>query len=85
MNLVLLILGRLYNINISSYTKTIQIMQYYYALRRHRHASHFSTLQFTRTSHKHLALNLAVYHLAFSHFRSLHTPLKLELSKFETR
>ena len=25
---------------------------------RHRHASHFSTLQFTRTSRKHLALNL---------------------------
>ena len=34
MNLILLILGRLYNINISSYTKTIQIMQYYYAINR---------------------------------------------------
>ena len=44
------------------------------AARRHRHASQFSTLQFTCTSHKHLALYLAVYHLAFSHFRSLHTP-----------
>ena len=34
MNLILLILGRLYNINISSYTKTIQIIQYYYAINR---------------------------------------------------
>ena len=34
MNLILLILGRIYNINISSYTKTIQIMQYYYAINR---------------------------------------------------
>ena len=58
MNLILLILGRLYNINISSYTKTIQIMQYYYAINR--------ASRRRPPSSSHLALfDLAVYtHLA---------------------
>jgi len=76
MNFILLILGRLYNINISSYTKAIQIVQYYYAINvSPSPASHFSTSQFTRTSHKHLALYLAVYHLAFSHFAVYTRPI----------
>jgi len=79
MNLILLILGRLYNINISSYQNHTdyaillcnkQGVSPSPAARRHRHASHFSTLQFTCTLHKHLALYLAVYHLTFSHFRT---------------
>ena len=91
MNLILLILGRLYNINISSYAKTIQIMQYYYAINRASRRRppravivtprtfRPCSLHAPRINTSHSTSQFTTSHFCTFALHSLHTPCKITL------